>query len=68
MIQAILFPSKVIKGGAAEEDIHGVDAISGGTVTSNGVNEMLKRTLGNYVPYFKTINNNKISDTLNNPL
>jgi len=49
---------KVIKGGAAEEDVHGVDAISGGTITSNGVDEMLKRTLGNYVPYFKTTNKN----------
>lgn len=44
---------KVVKGGAAPEDLHGVDAISGGTITSNGVSEMLKRTLGNYVPYFK---------------
>jgi Na+-transporting NADH:ubiquinone oxidoreductase subunit C len=44
---------KVVKGGAAPEDLHGVDAISGGTITSNGVTEMLKRTLGNYIPYFK---------------
>ncbi len=49
---------KVIKGGATPEDLHGVDAISGGTITSNGVDEMLKRTLGNYVPYFKNINKN----------
>jgi Na+-transporting NADH:ubiquinone oxidoreductase subunit C len=47
---------KVIKGGAAPDDLHGVDAISGGTITSNGVTEMLKRTLSNYIPYFKTIN------------
>ena len=46
---------KVIKGGAAPEDLHGVDAISGGTITSNGVTEMLKRTIGNYLPYFKTM-------------
>ncbi|MFN2458400.1 MAG: NADH:ubiquinone reductase (Na(+)-transporting) subunit C [Chitinophagaceae bacterium] len=45
---------KVIKGGAAPEDLHGVDAVSGGTITSNGVTEMLKRTLENYIPYFKT--------------
>ncbi len=44
---------KVVKGGAAPEDLHGVDAISGGTITSNGVTEMLHRTLGYYVPYFK---------------
>jgi Na+-transporting NADH:ubiquinone oxidoreductase subunit C len=47
---------KVVKGGAAPEDLHGVDAISGGTITSNGVTEMLKRTLSNYIPYFKTMN------------
>jgi Na+-transporting NADH:ubiquinone oxidoreductase subunit C len=46
---------KVIKGGASPEDAHGVDAISGGTITSNGVSEMLKRTLASYVPYFKTV-------------
>ena len=47
---------KVIKGGAAPEDLHGVDAVSGGTITSNGVTEMLRRTLASYIPYFKTIN------------
>jgi Na+-transporting NADH:ubiquinone oxidoreductase subunit C len=47
---------KVIKGGAAPGDVHGVDAISGGTITSNGVTEMLQKTLQNYIPYFKSIN------------
>ncbi|MCB9186601.1 MAG: NADH:ubiquinone reductase (Na(+)-transporting) subunit C [Flavobacteriales bacterium] len=42
---------KVIKGGA-KGDPHGVDAISGGTITSNGVTEMLVRTLKIYEPYF----------------
>ena len=46
---------KVVKGGASPEDLHGVDAISGGTITSNGVTEMLKRTLNNYIPYFKSV-------------
>ena len=50
---------KVIKGGAAPEDLHGVDAVSGGTITSNGVTEMLHRTLGNYLNYFKTNEKNK---------
>ena len=45
---------KVIKGGAAPNNMHGVDAISGGTVTSNGVTEMLQSTLKNYIPYFKS--------------
>jgi len=45
---------RVIKGGAPEGDKHGVDAISGGTITSNGVTEMLVRTLKIYEPYFKS--------------
>ena len=44
----------VIKGGASPTDLHGVDAISGATVTSNGVTEMFKGTFGNYMPYFKS--------------
>jgi Na+-transporting NADH:ubiquinone oxidoreductase subunit C len=44
---------KVVKGGAAPEDKHGVDAITGGTITSNGVSNMLENTLEVYVPYFK---------------
>jgi Na+-transporting NADH:ubiquinone oxidoreductase subunit C len=44
---------KVVKGGADPDDQHGVDAVSGATITSNGVAEMFKRTLGNYIPYFK---------------
>lgn len=42
-----------IKGGAKQGDTHGVDAISGGTITSNGVSDMLKERLANYLPYFK---------------
>lgn len=44
---------KVTKGGADPDDIHGVDAITGGTITSDGVTDMLKNTLEVYVPYFK---------------
>lgn len=43
---------QVMKGGASPKDMHGVDAISGATITSNGVTEMFKNTLSNYVPYF----------------
>jgi Na+-transporting NADH:ubiquinone oxidoreductase subunit C len=43
----------VIKGGAKPNDMHGVDAISGATITSKGVTEMFERTLRNYIPYFK---------------
>lgn len=43
----------VVKGGADAEDKHGVDAITGGTITSNGVSNMIRNTLQVYVPYFK---------------
>ena len=43
----------VIKGGAKPDDTHGVDAVSGATITSKGVSEMIKRSLNNYIPYFK---------------
>jgi Na+-transporting NADH:ubiquinone oxidoreductase subunit C len=48
---------KVVKGGAstlpANEQIHGVDAISGGTITSVGVDEMIKNVLEAYLPYIE---------------
>lgn len=44
---------KLVKGGADPKNLHAVDAVSGGTVTSNGVTEMLHRTLGYYISYFK---------------
>lgn len=47
---------KVVKGGVSPENTHGVDAVSGATITSDGVTEMVKRTLNNYVPYFKNLN------------
>jgi Na+-transporting NADH:ubiquinone oxidoreductase subunit C len=39
---------KVIKGGADHNDIHGIDAISGSTVTSKGVENMLDDCLSGY--------------------
>jgi len=48
---------KVVKGGIdllpQNLKIHGVDAISGGTITSNSVADMLNNNLSSYVPYFK---------------
>ncbi len=44
----------VMKGGA-QGSVHGVDAISGGTITSNGVTEMLQRTLQIYAPFFASM-------------
>lgn len=46
---------KVRKGGAKDDDEHGVDAISGATVTSDGVTEMLYRGIKYYQPYLKEI-------------
>ncbi len=46
----------VVKGGVKNSKInvkHGVDAVSGGTITSNGVAKMLKDCLEPYVPFFE---------------
>lgn len=42
---------KVRKGGAPEGDLHGVDAISGGTITSVGLQDMLYDCLVKYEKY-----------------
>ena len=44
---------KAVKGGAKTGDAHGVDAISGGTITSDGVSNMVQERLARYLPYFK---------------
>jgi Na+-transporting NADH:ubiquinone oxidoreductase subunit C len=44
---------RVEKGGAKPGDIHAVDAISGGTITSKGLEKMLKDCLTSYEVYFK---------------
>lgn len=48
---------KVMKGGIVNQSVekqpHMVDAISGGTITSNGVSEMLQNVLENYEPFIK---------------
>jgi Na+-transporting NADH:ubiquinone oxidoreductase subunit C len=41
----------VIKGGADPENIHGVDAISGGTITSKGLERMLFDCIIKYNDY-----------------
>ena len=43
----------VIKGGAKPDDPHGVDGLSGATVTADGVAEMLDRGIRYYLPYIK---------------
>lgn len=46
---------KVLKGSTGSTNPHGVDAVSGATITSDGVSEMLQRTLSNYISYFRKI-------------
>ena len=43
----------VKKGGASEGSLHDVDGISGGTITSDGVTDMLKERVGRYLPYLE---------------
>jgi Na+-transporting NADH:ubiquinone oxidoreductase subunit C len=45
---------KVLKGGAPKDDTHAVDAISGGTITSKGLEAMLDSCLVQYKTYFIT--------------
>ncbi len=55
------------KGGAAEGAMHEVDAITGGTKTSDGVSAMIKDCLVSYKPYFEAVkaaaeqNNNELN-------
>ena len=59
---------KVVKGGAKEDDMHGVDGISGGTITANGVSNMLEERLNMYAPYLQLKRNEIMSmemDSLN---
>ena len=51
--QGNLVSINVKKGGAEPSNPHAVDAITGGTITSHGVQEMLERTFGVYDNYFE---------------
>ena len=44
----------LVKGGADKENLHEVDAITGGTKTSDGVSAMIKECLASYKSYFMT--------------
>ena len=55
----------VLKGGTADPNSkYEVDGISGGTITSNGVDEMLKDCLSSYEPYFNKINQHEAPEEL----
>lgn len=51
----------VAKGNADPKNLdkqdHEVDAIAGATITGDGVSAMIKKDLGLYAPYFKSLNN-----------
>jgi len=49
------FTSIAVKKSATGDNPHAVDGITGGTITSVGVSEMVERTLKVYVPYFKNL-------------
>jgi len=49
---------EVMKGGADPSSMHQVDAISGGTITSKALEEMLKDCLAGYVAHFKELATN----------
>lgn len=49
------FVSIIVQKGGANGDIHKVDGISGGTITSDGVTDMIEERLSKYLPYFKII-------------
>lgn len=42
----------VVKYGKVVDKTHEVDGISGGTITSKGVDAMIKKCLSNYIPFF----------------
>jgi len=48
---------QVVKGGTADDNPYGVDAISGGTITSKGLQNMLYESMKPYEAYFKTLKN-----------
>ncbi|MDR0667803.1 MAG: NADH:ubiquinone reductase (Na(+)-transporting) subunit C [Prevotellaceae bacterium] len=52
----------ILKGGAAPDDPHGVDAISGGTITSRGVEAMLKNCLTEYLPFLAAAAQEPLND------
>jgi Na+-transporting NADH:ubiquinone oxidoreductase subunit C len=53
----------VAKGyqGGNNKDDNAVDAISGATITGDGVTDMISERLKNYLPYFKSQTNNKVA-------
>ena len=70
---------KVVKKDGQERDSHNVDGISGGTITSDGVSEMIYERVSKYIPYFNSkstslqvqstlsfVTNDELNDTISN--
>ncbi|MBP3455811.1 MAG: NADH:ubiquinone reductase (Na(+)-transporting) subunit C [Alistipes sp.] len=54
---------KLVKGGAHEGNLHEVDAITGGTKTSDGVTLMLKNGLAKYEGFLRSLSATAAEDT-----
>ena len=50
---------QVVKGGAPANDPYAVDAISGATITSRGVQAMLKNSLSSYINFIQKVRDSK---------
>ena len=55
-------PYFTIEKGGRNTDIHSVDGITGGTITSVGVGEMMNRTLSIYQLYFNSVINSQANN------
>lgn len=56
--QGIFTSIKVVKGGVLNSNLdpkYGVDAVSGGTITSQGLEKMLQNSLTPYIPFLKEL-------------
>ena len=56
IFEGIEFVSISVIKSAEEDNMHAVNGISGGTITSNGVSDMIKERLEKYLPYFENQN------------
>lgn len=52
----------VVKGGSTSKDDNKVDAISGATITGDGVSDMISERLRHYLPYFKSKTDMKVAN------
>jgi Na+-transporting NADH:ubiquinone oxidoreductase subunit C len=53
------FKSIAVRKGGAKDPVYEVDAISGATITGDGIADMLEEDLIAYDPYFETLKNKK---------